>query len=496
MINTFGVTGAGIDYTIQEFPFFSYLLGDLHPHVMSIPLVAMFLGAALNFYRTPYPGMFWSHWRSALDVFVLGLLLGALAFTNMWDLPVFWALVGCLALLRAYASGLGLSRRAALSAGATALAVLALAFVLFLPYYFTFRAGVGGIGAVSWASSRPVHLFAIWGLPLIAMAPMVAAVFWRTTLTVDWLRMTGAALFAALGPFVVWAALYLAGDGSLGGVVGRFFHVLPFAALIGMAVYAALWLAREDANSVPSFVMLAAVFGLLLIMGPELLYVNDSFGPPSERMNTVFKLYYQAWVILATVSGFAIYFWASLRARQRSGRRALSTLWAAAVAVLLLGALYYVPAAAASKAGPPGGWLTLDGLAYLRYGSEAELAAIEFLRENAGDAVILEAVGEWHDAGLISRAAGVPTPLNWPGHQAQWRGEVALIMERQADVELAYTTPDASEARRILDKYGAELVYMGPRERREYGEEGAAKFAEFMDIAFREGGVTIYRLPR
>ena len=110
--------------------------------------------------------------------------------------------------------------------------------------------------------------------------------------------------------------------------------------------------------------------------------------------------------------------------------------------------------------------------------------------------MILEAVGEWHDAGLISRGAGVPTPLNWPGHEAQWRGESRLITERQADVELAYTTPDASEARGILDKYNVELVYVGSRERSEYGEQGLAKFAEFMDVAFSEGGVTIYRLPR
>ena len=496
VINTFSETGASLDYTIQEFPFFSFMLGDLHPHVMSIPLVAMFLGAALNFYRTPYPGMFWSHWRSALDVVVLGVLLGALAFTNTWDLPVFWALIACVALLRAYASGLGLSWRAALSAGYSALTVLALALVLFLPYYLTFRAGVGGIGAVSWASSRPVHLFAVWGLLLTAVAPMVVVVFWRTTLTTDWLRMTAAALFAALAPFVVWAALYSVSNDSLGAVVGRFFHVLPFAALIGMAVYAALWFARERSNSIAAFVMLAVPFGLLLIMGPELLYVNDSFGPPSERMNTVFKLYYQAWVILATVSGFAIYFWASLRTGQRSGRRALITLWAVAFAALLLGAMYYAPAAAASKVGPPGGQPTLDGLAYLRYGSEAELEAIEYLRKHAGDAVILEAVGEWHDAGLISRSAGVPTPLNWPGHQAQWRGESSLITRRSADVELAYATQDASEARRILDKYDVELVYVGQRERDKYGEEGAAKFAEFMDVAFSQGGVIIYRLPR
>ncbi len=496
VINTFTETGSGIDYTIQEFPFFSFMLGDLHPHVMSLPLVALFLGAALNFWLTPYPGLFWHHWRSALEILVVGFLLGALAFTNTWDLPVFWALIACAALLRAYAFGLGLSWPAVLTAGATALAVLALALLLFLPYYLTFRAGVGGIGAVSWASSRPVHLLAIWAPLLVGVAPMVAVLFWRTTLTTDWVRMTVAALVAGLAPFVVWAALYLAGDGGLGGVVGRFFHVLPFAALVGMAVYSALWLARENNGGGAAFSMLAAAFGMLLIMGPELLYVDDSFGPPSERMNTVFKLYYQAWIILATISGFAIYFWASLRAAQRPGRRALTTLWACVFAALLLGALYYAPAAAASKAGPPGGQRTLDGLAYLRIGSPAEFEAIEYLREHAGDSVMLEAVGEWHDAGLISRGAGVPTPLNWPGHQAQWRGASPLISERDVDVELAYRTLDASVARGILDKYGADLVYVGQRERNKYGEGGFAKFAEFMDVAFSQGGVSIYRLPQ
>ena len=108
---------------------------------------------------------------------------------------------------------------------------------------------------------------------------------------------------------------------------------------------------------------------------------------------------------------------------------------------------------------------------------------------------MLEAVGEWHDAGLISRGAGVPTPLNWPGHQAQWRAASPLITERDVDIELAYRTLDASVARGILDKYGVEFVFVGQRERDKYGEEGAAKFAEFMDVAFSQGGVTIYRLP-
>ena len=52
VINTF-VGGQGVDYTITEFPFFSFLLGDLHPHVMSLPFVLLALGLSYNVLRSP-----------------------------------------------------------------------------------------------------------------------------------------------------------------------------------------------------------------------------------------------------------------------------------------------------------------------------------------------------------------------------------------------------------------------------------------------------------
>ncbi len=498
VINTFQ-GDAGTDYTIQEFPFFSFMLGDLHPHVMSIPFGVLFLAICLNYFWWPDapPSEEDARQRAYRYAYLVaaGLALGGLAFVNMWDLPTYAALFVGVAAMRAYRRREGdiwtLAREAA-PAGAL---VIALAGVLFLPYYLQFRAGVQGIESVA-TTTRAVHLFIVWAVLLVAVVPMAIGAFCQTIVKPDWRRLAAIALAAGFLPFVAWAFLHLLTGGSNDPLAGRLFHVLPFALLIGTATYSALWLARhqQDASG-KAFALLLAALGLLLIMGPELMYVNDGFGPPSERMNTVFKLYYQAWVLLSAAGGFAFYYWASLRWSLPRRARVWTALWAAVFLVLLAGALYYPPAAAASKADNSGQGATLNGLAFLSGPRQAEYEAIQFLRRTAGpDSAIVEAVGEWFDWGLISRGAGMPTILNWPGHEVQWRGSSAPFDGREADVARIYQALDPEEAKTLLAKYDVDYVYVGPREREKYGAEGLDKFSAFMDEVFRQDDVVIYRL--
>jgi YYY domain-containing protein len=496
VINTFNEEGQGIDYTIQEFPFFSFMLGDLHPHVMSIPFVLLFLALCWNYLKSPV-----KLWRERgvqgyVSLLAIGLVLGGLAFTNMWDLPTFWALFLGVAALRAYNERDGRFWTLVKAVAPVGLAVLLLAAILYLPYFLVFRGGVKGIGATETAT-RPIHLFIVWGLFLAATAPFVVGVFWRTTVRSDWRRLTGLALAAGFVPYVVWAFMHLLNVGLTGELVGRFFRVLPFALLIGMAVYSALWLLGEEGQRGKAYAMLLAALGLLLIMGPDLLYVNDPFGPPSERMNTVFKLYYQAWIILAAASGFALYYWWSVREGLSGWRRWLTALWAVGFAALLIGSLYYPPAAATSKGELFKRQPTLDGLAFLTDARRAEYEAIKFLRQDAdGGSAMVEAVGEWADAGLISRSAAVPTVFNWPGHQIQWRSSDEAFRGREQDVRLIYETQDVEEAKTLLDRYDVKYVYVGPRERQKYGVQGLDKFPAFMDAVFSQDDVVIYRLKQ
>ncbi len=509
-----------VDYTIHEFPFFSFIVGDLHPHVMSIPFVVAFLTMLWAYLRSPQQthrpldaGRFLGQEsglrrndgyaegsaavsmadlaRGAALPAAMGLVLGALAFTNMWDLPVFAALLVGVAGVRAYSASSSDAAGLIARTLSAALPVIALSLVLILPYLISFASQVSGIGAVGVYATRPPHLLIVWGPFLLAVAPVIVTVLLRSTVDSDWRLPTTISLSAGFLPFGVWALLNLDGDAS---PVARLLWVLPFALLISASVYGALWLAKQDSprHGLVYALMLAAL-GLLLIMGPELLYVDDSFGGALERMNTVFKLYYQAWIVLSAAAGYAIFHVLTLRSGAEGRAPTLSRVWAVAFVVLLACSAYYAPAAAATEANTRGLDPTLDGLAHL---PRDERAAIEFIRTDAGrDSAVLEAFGnDYSPHGRVSSSTGVPTVLGWAGHETQWRGSHEPLSGRSEDIKTIYTTEDAEVARGLLDKYGVDYVYVGDRERQAYGEAGLAKFGEFMDPAFQQGSVTVYRL--
>ena len=486
VINTFDGT-AGLDYTIQEFPAFSFMLGDLHPHVMSIPFVLLFLALLWNFLRSDVEDWYRPSWRSYSFIGLMGLALGGLAFVNLWDFPTFAALFLGFAVLKAYpAHGANIWSVLWKSVPLAAI-IVGLAFFLYLPYYLDFRASIGGVAAVSSVTTRPVHILIVWGIYLTSITPFVLGSFLQTTVSPDWRRLTIFGLLVGFVPYLMWAFLNLQDGGPGGDLPGRFFHVMPFGLLVALAVYSALWHAKNRGRGARPFVLVLSAMGILLLMGPELLFIDDTFG---SRMNTVFKLYYEAWVLLALSSGFAIHYWRSLRGSLGAWGQAATGLWAAIFVVLAVASLYYAPAALASKGGPFDGGATLDGLAFV---NPDERQAIDYLRANApADAGIVEAIGEWSDAGLISRSTGIATIFNWPGHQIQWRGSSEKLDGRAEDVASIYESPSSDVAANLLRKYDVDFVYVGPRERSRYNNEGLAKFDSFMDQVFESNGVVIY----
>ena len=514
------VDGNSLDYTITEFPFFSFLLGDLHAHVLALPFVTVTLALGLNFFvSAERMGLAWLR-RNPWEAFAVALVLGSLAFINIWDFPVFVAVFVALVLVKAYGDVRGQDRYPLLPSLALLAPIVAGAVLLYLPFYLTLGSQASGIlptGEVM--ATRPLFFFLIWGPFLILGGSLL---LWQLR------RNSGPStrdphvavilLIITLLPFLLWAGLALVGvpfdDGASVGartVGARFGKLLPGLVIVGVALYITLLRIRDIDQQAVAFSLLLLALSLYLLVGAELFYVVDLFG---NRMNTVFKLYYQAWLLLAMVSAYGLYYcwthpfpsWIAPLERLRTPLGLpLGTLgkvvrysWVAVVLVLLLASIYY-PIGAALDRAKHGGDTTLDGLAFLRRGHSDEYEAIRWLRDEAPWGRIVEAVGDdYSEYGRISSSTGLPTVLGWKGHEHQWRGSTKRFHGREDQVTQIYTSSNAEEVQRLLENYGVRYIYVGTRERREYGDPEFENFSFLQPVFPRKGvvieGVVIYEV--
>jgi YYY domain-containing protein len=233
------------------------------------------------------------------------------------------------------------------------------------------------------------------------------------------------------------------------------------------------------------FVLLLLAVGALLALSVEFVYIKDHF---SNRMNTVFKFYFQAWILWGIGGAYAL---AVFMRRGGVGAKIVS----AVAAILILAGLVYPALAIPKRAAEYGGPATLDGTAYLAKSRPEDYAAIAWLDENVkGAPVILETPGgSYSYEGRVSALTGLPTVLGWAGHEHQWRGTFDEQASRQEDINTLYTSVDKAEVLTLLDKYDISYVYVGPLERNRYPVEGLAKFAGLMEVVYESGGVAIYK---
>ena len=292
-----------------------------------------------------------------------------------------------------------------------------------------------------------------------------------------------------------------------------------------------------------AFVLLLGTMALALVAGCEVFYMKDAFaGSQYDRMNTVFKFYFQAWVLFSVACSAGLFFILdSFRAVSNSPFLfkivyGIKLWWGFILLMLVLASMVYPltapyeryasisgtfsPTYVGSTSGM--GWLgslgnlertnSLDGLEYLKncqplscpYSDSAgDYAAIRWLNANIqGDPVIVEAVGDDYSFyGRISAFTGLPTLMGWVGHEVQWRlawlkndANNAEFQQRSSDVVQIYTSPDPHVILSLMARYKAQYLYVGPLEKTKYQNVDLHRYSKFMQIVYNAEGVTIYKV--
>ncbi len=158
--------------TITEFPAFSFLLGDLHPHVIALPFAILAIGIALNLALAPAAG--WNALARTDTLRVTTMLLaalsaGALYFMNSWDWPTYLLLIGASLLVPGLVS---LDRRALGEGVGIAVGVLLLSYLLFVQFHHDFKPQYSSFG-VHLHGSPLGDVFTMFGLFLIPVAAFI-----------------------------------------------------------------------------------------------------------------------------------------------------------------------------------------------------------------------------------------------------------------------------------------------------------------------------------
>ena len=483
------VGGVQLDYTIAEFPSFSFVLGDLHGHVLSLPVVLLGLGVSLNVLATKVSvGLSWLR-RNILPFALMLICIGALGPVHSWDLPIYVSVFLAAMLIAArlrhndarwWKEWLVLS----------AIAVAGI-FLLYLPFYLSLDSPVSGILPWTGPNTRYLYYFLIWGLFLFVGVSFLLVQIRGGLRSLSW---RGACLvpLAILLPWVLWAVV-AAVTGGGGLVWGKLGHLAPMLiVLAGILLVVVRKTRNADLGERSAlFALLLFFAAFLLTVGCELFYVKEVFG---NRMNTVFRFYFQAWVMLAVASSFAVYY---VHCRWKVSRvltRVAKSGWWVLLLVFVVASLLYPVAATWSKTGGLSGSATLDGLVWLRRDHPDEWEAISWLRDNVDGAAVMASApgGAYTDHGIVSECTGIPTVLGWEHHEWVWRGSDEAYRGRKDDLEQIYVSGDQDEVEALLEKYDVTYVYVGRLEEDMYGDEVWERFDAFLEKAYESSGVTIY----
>ena len=497
-----------LGFHITEFPYFTFLFADLHAHMMTMPfaLLALALGfAVLLGVSRSGPKSFWT-WAC---VGLMGLAVGSLWTINSWEYPAYALLMVGFAASAAWLMPGEFKVRIALGI-ALALVAAAVSYVAFLPFHGATETFGTGIEPTRWRTPLPNYLL-IHALPLLsafallsatlppAVAPLLTRVRAGTAVPAahQWLLVAALAGIALACYF--WAAGFL--------TAGVLMVLLTLAC---WSLAATLLNCQESTarSDVAALSMLA--IALAIGIGVDFVRVEGDIA----RMNTVFKYYLVAWLLLGVAGAYGFWRgWSAWRFHEGYFGRLIRPSFVQIVVIVAIGAMIYPVLATPVRIqdrfhSTP---LTLDGAAWmpdaLHYERDVPIEmrwdadAIRWLQDNvSGTPVVLEAHGDqyrWN--GRMSVYTGLPAIIGWPWHQTQQRNDRDLIQRRAQDVSAIYNTLSKNEALELIDRYGVRYIVVGDLERIYYLPRGIEKFDQMvndgtLELAYANYGTTIYRV--
>ncbi len=422
-----------IERTIHEFPAYSFVVCDLHAHVLSLPVSLLLLFTIFIWLKELLNLQFFAKITFLIKEkffylsMVMGTLFGVLVMTNTWDVLIYGSLVAVSSILLLFKNK-----------------------KLFLPLFL---------------SAANVFVFmaifsAFWFLNFSAISNGLAIALEHTPL---W------QLLALYGPHLFWAILFI-------------FMIRP------------LFSSKKEELAVPILSLALFIMVIALIVFPEFFYFKDIY-TTYPRANTMFKLVFQGFMLLGVLLSLffsvvlfesnkpkKIFSWRLIDFRHlfNNKKQKLFLLKIRARSFLLLylpigcflffSTIVYPYLAYRSYYGNFKKYQGLDGLTWFMRKYPEDFILMDYLKKTEKTQVnIVEAVGEsYTEFARISAFSGMSTILGWRVHEWLWRAGWDQPAKRTGEVEEIYKHPTSKSSKATLEKYQVKYIVLGDKEREAY----------------------------
>jgi YYY domain-containing protein len=483
---------------ITEFPLFTFVYADLHAHMIALPVTVLGLGWALSTVMSRAWNGLKNKWQLIASLIFGAIIIGSLRPINTWDFPTY-LLIGMIA--AGYAIWRYVLRRSWTWVLGVPVVLAALSVLVYKPFTDWYRQGYASIRLWDGAQTPSGPYLTHWAIFLFFI------IVWMIWETRQWMASTPLSSVRKLEnyTFLIYAGvlLFIAAAAALFMMgVAITWLVLPLLVWVGLLFF------RPGQDEAKRLVLFMIGTGLFLTLFVEVIVLQGDI----SRMNTVFKFYMQAWVLLAFGAAFALG-WTLDALRDWS--TPWRGIWQFGSSFFLICGMLFMAFGVTGKmrdrmseSAP----FTLDGMAYMqnaitfdqeqRIEMKYDYEAIRWMQENVqGSPVIVEAqIPEYRWGTRMTIYTGLPTVLGWNWHQRQQREFVPGndIWGRAGEIQAFYTGTDITLAQDFLAKYQVHYIVVGQLEQAYYFGSGLDKFeandGTLWNEVYRNEGAVIYEV--
>ena len=459
-----------IPFTIHEFPSYSFVVSDVHGHVLSIPFVLLAIALLIMLFSHQIDRTHKTHTTNWTIMAFYGFLLGILLMTNALDGPIYFLLFLALFVTTKEIFNFQFSifnqnsilndqktRLVFLTRFIPVIIVVSTLCITALPFLWHFKSFATGIGVncpPEFLANTKIGPFLFEGVEKCQKSPL-----WMMELLWGFFWFTGAWLFIKQ-----------------------------------------IWGKEEYDATINRILKVFYIFGLVLIIIPEFFYVKDIY-PAHFRSNTMFKLGYEAFILWSIVAGYVIVHFLFKRRQKAEGRDALRPLFFVLLFPQLFLVSIYPIFSTRSYFGELKTYRGIYGLEWLEKEYPDDWKVMIWIKSkisNLNDKksqlpVIVEADGDsYTDYNHVSAFAGVSTVIGWAVHEWLWRGSYDVVAPRREDVKTIYESSDVNAVRSILDTYNVRYVLVGKLEREKFKNIQEDVIAKIGSVAFQSRGTVVY----